>query len=197
MGVRKASLLEFDSVDPSLYLSKELTIDHIFQELFQVDLEDPSSDVRPIVGLLLWVDVFPDLLPLRVASEGDKEVRFSFLDNDSHCVMISLSHVPLTSLECRGKYHLSTYLLVALLGLLLKVFLETYIVVYFHFFLMMSNVVEVVGFHSEVGSDNVLLEEPSSKVEWVKASSFEVLYKFLDRLFLISSIIRKSRLTEC
>ena len=61
---------------------------------------------------------------------------------------------------------------------------------------MTADVVEVVGFHSEVGSDNVLLEEPSSKVEWVKTSSFEVLNKFLDRLFLISSIIRKSWLTE-
>ena len=114
MGVREASLLEFDSVDPPLHFTEELTIDNIFQELFQVDLEDPSSDVRPIVGLLLRIDVFPDLLPLWIASEGDKEVRLSFLDNDSHCVMISLSHVPLASLECRGRYHLSTYLLVAL-----------------------------------------------------------------------------------
>ena len=112
--MREASLLEFYSVDPSLDFAEELTIDHIFQELLQVDLEDPSSDVRPIVCLLLRVDVLPDLLPLWIASEGDEEVRLSFLDNDSHCVMISLSHVPLTSLECRGKYHLSTYFLVAL-----------------------------------------------------------------------------------
>ena len=72
VSVRKSSFLELYCVDPSLYLSKELTIDDVSQELFQVDLEDSSSYVWSVVGLLLRVEVLPDLLPFWVASEGDE-----------------------------------------------------------------------------------------------------------------------------
>ena len=72
VSVRKSPFLELYGINPSLYLSKELTIDDVSQELFQVNLEDSSSYVWSVVGLLLRVEVLPDLLPLWVASEGDE-----------------------------------------------------------------------------------------------------------------------------
>ena len=97
--MRETSLLKLDRVDPALDLPKELTVDDILQELLEVDLKDPSCDVRPVVGLLFRVKVLLDLLPFGVAGESDEEVGLSFVDNDSHRIMVSLSHVPLTSLE--------------------------------------------------------------------------------------------------
>ena len=196
VSVRKSSFLELYGIDPSLYLSKELTIDDVSQELFQVDLEDPSSYVWSVVGLLLRVEVLPDLLPLWVASEGDEKVRFSFVNNDSHSIVVSLSHVSFASLKGRRKDHLSANLFVPLVGLSLKVVLETYVVIYFQLFLMSSKVVEVICLHSQVGSDDVFLEEPSSKVERVKTISSDVFDVFLDNLFFIPKVKKERLLSD-
>ena len=110
--------------------------------------------------------------------------------------MVSLSHVSLASLKGRGKDHLSSNLFVPLVGLSLKIVLETYVVIYLQLFLMSPKVVEVICLHSQVGSDDILLEKSSSKVERVKAIPSDVLDIFLDNLFLIPKVNKERLLSD-
>ena len=190
----EASFLKFDGVSPSLHLTKELTIDDVFQELFQVDLEDTGCDVWPIVGLLSRIQIVLNLLPVWVAGEGDEEVRFSFLDNNSHCIVVSLSHVPLTSLEGRRKNYLSTNVSAPFVSLSFKICLEFAVVLNLHFFLVKADVGEIACFYCKVGSDEVLLKQSSSKMQRIETISSDVFDVFLDYFLLLPELTRKSLL---
>ena len=64
--------------------------------------------------------------------------------------------------------------------LLLEILYQAVVVVGFELSLVLAKVVEVIGLNSEVGSDDILLEEPASEVERVESSPIDVFYILLN-----------------
>lgn len=109
MSMRKSSLLVFDGICPSNYLSKKRLIDDIFEELFQVNVEDSCNQIRSIGNLLARIEFSFDLWPVGVASKSDKEIWFSHPYNYGHRIIIALSHISFTSLERTWQLDILSY----------------------------------------------------------------------------------------
>ena len=128
MSMRKATHLKLNGIDPPSYFAKELSLYNDTKELLKVDLKDPSNKIRAIVSLLAKVKLTLNLRPVRVAGKSDKEVWFALIADNTHGILVALSHISSASLKCRRKYHFPAYLK-ALLDALLRCFSNRSVVI--------------------------------------------------------------------
>ena len=69
-----------------------------------------------------------DFLPIRVAGKSNKKIWFTFFDDNGHCIVVPLPHIPGTSLESTWKDDFSPNLCVILLGFFLKMIFNIFVV---------------------------------------------------------------------
>ncbi len=86
--MRKTPFLKLYCVNKVAGLSKYFPFDHVFFDLLDFRIENSSNQIRPVFGLLSFVEILADLFPLGIGGNGDEVIRFSILPNQCHRILV-------------------------------------------------------------------------------------------------------------
>ena len=105
MHVRKAALLKLDRIAIGRHFPKDLAFDDLLGELLALRLEHAASLVEAVLFRLIFRDVFGDFLPVRIAGEGDEEIRVAEFADHRNRILILLLQVARGVHKARRKNH--------------------------------------------------------------------------------------------
>lgn len=94
VSVRKAALLEFDTIYDCIDVAEDLLLAYVIQEFVELQSKDSRNQVRTIGHRLSGEKFLCDFWPVRVRRHGNEEVNLLEVAHNGHGILEKLLHVP-------------------------------------------------------------------------------------------------------
>jgi hypothetical protein len=155
--MRQAPLLKLNDIYVGFYFPNYVLVQQTSPQLLQLGSEHSSHEIWTVLRALSWIWLIFNLIPIRIARDGEKDVRFSILPHQGHRVHILAPHItgPLMNIGDR-MVHFPTSLASSTPYVAVN---QTLVQVSPHSILIISDEVKTRAFNLHVGVDGKLLEQ--------------------------------------